>query len=79
MKQTKLMAWRKYHNYTYKDMAKLIGVGARAYYNKEQGITQFKANEMYKIADLFGMTMEEVFTRPEGEGEKQEGKKVVEC
>jgi len=74
LKQKKLKAWRKFHGYTCKDMANLIEVSPRTYYNKEQGITQFKANEMYKIADLFGMTLDEVFTRPEGEEEKQEGR-----
>ena len=77
MKQEKLIAWRKFHSYTFKDMAELLEVDARTYYNKEQGITQFKANEMYKISDLFDMSIEEIFTRPCGEDRKQEREKVI--
>lgn len=52
---------RKYHELTCKDMAKLIGVDTRTYINKETGISQFKANEMYIIARRFNRSMDEIF------------------
>lgn len=61
MLNTNLRRLRKYHELTYKDMADLINVTWRTYRNKEQGITQFKANEMFIIARKFNKTIEEIF------------------
>ncbi|MEX0595915.1 MAG: helix-turn-helix domain-containing protein [Candidatus Paceibacterota bacterium] len=52
---------RKYHDLTHEDMAELIGVDKRTYVNKETGITQFKANEMFIISKKFNRTIEEIF------------------
>lgn len=59
--QSKLAAIRRYHNKSQKEIADLIGVDVRTYINKEQGKTQFKANEMFIIAKYFGKTIEEIF------------------
>lgn len=59
--QTKLIALRRYKGLTQKDMAKLLGVDVRTYINKEQGITQFKANEMFLIARFFQMEIDKIF------------------
>lgn len=52
---------RKYHELTYKDMADLIHVDPRTYRNKEKGISQFKANEMFIIAEKFKRPIDEIF------------------
>lgn len=59
--QEKLAALRRYHNLTQKDMADLIGVDVRTYINKETGVTQFKANEMFIIAKKFQKPIDEIF------------------
>jgi len=59
--QEKLAALRRYHNLTQKDMADLIGVDVRTYINKEKGVTQFKANEMFIIAKKFQKPIDEIF------------------
>jgi DNA-binding XRE family transcriptional regulator len=53
--QEKLAALRRYHNISQKEMADLIGVDLRTYVNKENGQSQFKANEMFAIARKFQM------------------------
>lgn len=50
-----------YNRLTQQDMAELIGVDKRTYVNKEYGVTQFKANEMFLIAQRFGKGIEEIF------------------
>lgn len=59
--QKKLIAWRKYHSITQKEMANKLGVDVRTYINKEQGVTQFKANEMFLIANILGKEISEIF------------------
>lgn len=43
-------------------MAKLINVDIRTYQNKEKGVTQFKQNEMFKIAYFLNKNIDELFT-----------------
>lgn len=59
--QKKLAALRRYHNLSQKEMADLIGVDLRTYINKENGQSQFKANEMFIIARKFQMPIDEIF------------------
>ncbi|EJR68163.1 hypothetical protein IIO_00482 [Bacillus cereus VD115] len=59
--QNKLVSLRMYNRLTQQDMADLIGVDKRTYINKEYGVTQFKANEMFLIAQKFGKGIEEIF------------------
>lgn len=59
--QNKLVSLRMYNRLTQQDMADLIGVDKRTYVNKEYGVTQFKANEMFAIAQKFGKGIEEIF------------------
>lgn len=59
--QEKLAALRRYHNISQKEMADLIGVDLRTYINKENGQSQFKANEMFAIARKFQMPIDEIF------------------
>ena len=48
--QEKLAALRRYHKISQKEMAQYLGMDVRTYINKETGISQFKANEMFAIA-----------------------------
>lgn len=59
--QNRLISLRKYKGYTQTDMAKLIDVDLRTYQNKEHGVTQFKANEMFTIAREFQMGIGDIF------------------
>lgn len=52
---------RKYHELTCKDMGNLLGIDERTYINKEQGVSQFKLNEMYIISRKFKRSMDEIF------------------
>jgi DNA-binding XRE family transcriptional regulator len=56
-----LAALRRYHNLSQKDMARLIGVDLRTYINKENGRSQFKANEMFVIAQKFQKPIDQIF------------------
>lgn len=64
MVQKKLIAWRNYHGITQKEMAKSLGIDVRTYINKEKGITQFKANEMFLIAKILQKDISEIFLPP---------------
>ncbi|MEV2286400.1 helix-turn-helix transcriptional regulator [Paenibacillus larvae] len=59
--QVKLIALRKYFGITQKEMAKLLGIDVRTYINKERGVTQFKANEMFFIARKLNKNIGEIF------------------
>ncbi|PGC59249.1 transcriptional regulator [Bacillus toyonensis] len=59
--QDKLVSLRMYNRLNQQNMADLIGVDKRTYVNKEHGVTQFKANEMFLIAQRFGKGIEEIF------------------
>lgn len=61
MVQENLIKWRRYHGYSQKQMAEILGIDVRTYINKEQGITQFKANEMFKIARVLKKDISELF------------------
>ncbi|MGH1092495.1 helix-turn-helix transcriptional regulator [Bacillus mycoides] len=59
--QDKLISFRMSKRVTQKDMAELLGVDKRTYINKEHGVTQFKANEMFLVAQYFGAEIAEIF------------------
>lgn len=63
--QTKLASLRRYENISQKKMGELIGVETETYRNKEKGITQFKASEMFIIANKFNMKIEDIFLPPD--------------
>lgn len=77
MQQEKLIAWRKYHGLTQQDMAKLIGVDVRTYINKESGVTQFKANEMFAISERLGKKIDEIFSPINFMNHEVKGKKTT--
>ncbi|UYB50136.1 helix-turn-helix domain-containing protein (plasmid) [Lysinibacillus capsici] len=59
--QTNLIQLRTSSNVTQKQLADLIEVDVRTYINKEQGISQFKCNEMFAISDYFKKDVESIF------------------
>lgn len=63
--QTKLASIRRYKNISQKKMAELLGVETETYSNKERGITQFKASEMFIIAREFNMKIDDIFLPPD--------------
>ncbi|ALX50708.1 Cro/Cl family transcriptional regulator [Lentibacillus amyloliquefaciens] len=42
-------------------MANLLNIDVRTYINKENGVTQFKMNEMFIISKMFKKPIEEIF------------------
>lgn len=58
---SELRRLRKYHELTYGDMGKLLGIDPRTYYNKESGVSQFNLNEMFIISRKFQRSMDEIF------------------
>ena len=52
---------RRANRITQEDMAELINVDVRTYQNKEKGVTQFKQNEMFVIAQFFNKKIDEIF------------------
>lgn len=59
--QEKLAALRRLYNISQKEMADIIGVDLRTYQNKETGLSQFKANEMFAIAQKFQLPIDQIF------------------
>ncbi|MFY0521052.1 helix-turn-helix transcriptional regulator [Lysinibacillus sp. UGB7] len=59
--QTNLIKLRSSSNVTQKQLADLIEVDVRTYINKEQGISQFKCNEMFAISYYFKKDVESIF------------------
>lgn len=59
--QKLLVRERRYKFETQSDIADLIGVKLRTYQNKEAGISQFKQDEMFKIAKHFNKRIDEIF------------------
>lgn len=59
--QEKLMVMRKKSGITQQQMADLLGVTPKTYNHKENGIIQFKANEMFEIANYFHLKIEDIF------------------
>lgn len=64
MRQEKLASIRRSKNISQRELAELIGVETNTYNNKELGKTQFKASEMFIIADSFDMKIDEIFLPP---------------
>lgn len=59
--QEKLILLKEEKNLTNKEMAILLGISAIQYRKKERGDVQFKLNEMLKISEFFGKTLDDIF------------------
>lgn len=59
--QEKLILLKEERNLTNKEMAEMLGITPIQYRKKEKGEVQFKLNEMVKLSEYFGKTMDEIF------------------
>lgn len=59
--QKKLILLKEQKNLTNKEMAEMLGITPIQYRKKEKGEVQFKLNEMVKLSEYFGKTMDEIF------------------
>lgn len=59
--QWNLIRLRKEAGLTQDDLAEKIGISVSAYRNKERGIHQFAADEMFKIRAIFGVPVDDIF------------------
>lgn len=59
--QEKLILLKEQNNLTNKEMAEMLGITPIQYRKKEKGEVQFKLNEMVKLSEYFGKTMDEIF------------------
>lgn len=59
--QENLILLKEKSNLTNTEMANLLGITAVQYRKKEKGEVQFKLNEMVKLSEFFGKTMDEIF------------------
>lgn len=59
--QEKLIILRKQKNITQKELSDLIGITTKQYGLKENGISKFNGDEMFKIADYFEMKIDDIF------------------
>lgn len=59
--QEKLILLRKKKKISQDFMAELLKINPKTYSYKEQGKTEFSMNEMFIIADYFGMEIEDIF------------------
>lgn len=64
MQQEKLASIRRSKNISQRELAEVVGITTETYNNKELGKTQFKASEMFIIADFFDKTIDEIFLPP---------------
>lgn len=61
MKNYQLVVARKRRGYSQEDMAKLLGIDRTTYNYKENGINQFKIDEINKILLLLKVNYEDIF------------------
>ena len=59
--QEKLILLKEQKSLTNKEMAEMLGITPIQYRKKEKGEVQFKLNEMVKLSEYFGKTMDEIF------------------
>lgn len=59
--QEKLLLLRNRHGYSQKYIAEYLGISSKQYSSKERGEYEFKADEMFKLSDLFNERIEDVF------------------
>ena len=59
--QEKLILLKEQKSLTNKEMAEMLGITPIQYRKKEKGEVQFKLNEMVKLREYFGKTMDEIF------------------
>lgn len=61
MNQTTLRSFRRSHDISQKDMAKILGMSIPAYNKRESGKQEFKLGEIVIIKEHFNLTYEQVW------------------
>lgn len=59
----KLRSYRMLLGMTQREMAEHLGIQIRSYQNYEQGIREPNFDTLIKIADLFSLSLDELFDR----------------
>ncbi|PIC88399.1 transcriptional regulator [Sporosarcina sp. P21c] len=59
--QWNLVRLRKEAGLSQEELAKIIGINKTTYSNKERGVHQFQANEMFLLKDYFDKNMDDIF------------------
>ena len=59
--QSKLLILRKERKITQTELAKLLDISTQSYSRKELGQNEFTADEMFTLANYFGLKIEEIF------------------
>lgn len=59
--QTKLILLKEENHLTNEKMAKILGISAKQYRKKEQGLAPFKMNEMFILSKYFKKKIEDIF------------------
>lgn len=59
--QEKLIILRKKENVSQETLANLIGITVKQYGAKENGKARFYVDETFKIANYFGLSVEDIF------------------
>ena len=59
--QKKLIILKEENHLTNEKMAELLGISAKQYRKKEQGLAPFKLNEMFILSNFFGKKIEDIF------------------
>lgn len=59
--QWNLMKIRKENNETQLDLATMLGLSIEGYRLKENGVSQFKSDEMFLIAEHYQLSIDDIF------------------
>lgn len=59
--QWNLMKIRKEHSETQYDLATMLGLSVEGYRLKENGLSQFKSDEMFLIAEHYQLSIADIF------------------
>lgn len=57
----KLRAYRQFKDLSQSEVADLLGISLHAYHNKESGKSDFSLREAKILADLFNVTIDDIF------------------
>ena len=59
--QEKLLVLRKKMGISQRELASYLGISLKSYSMKERGERQFTLDEMFKLRDFFGLSIEDIF------------------
>ena len=62
--QEKLILLKEEHHLTNEKMGEILGISAKQYRKKEQGLAPFKMNEMFVLSEYLNKIIEDIFLTP---------------